>query len=98
MNPHRLTLPSELEKPLRRAQLPRGNPLTMSDIRGEWHPSGSVAGAGVFAVVWSTRAAKVWAPLHDFTTGAQMQLIEACRQQDPATGSSLPWPKGRCCE
>lgn len=70
------------ERSPRRFWPARGQLLTMAHVRGPWRPSGAVAGAGVFAVVWSTRAGDFWAPLHDFTAVDQLRLIEACRWQD----------------
>ena len=67
---------------LRRFYPPRGRALTIDCIRGLWRPSCSVAGAGVFAVVWSTRRGDFWAPVHDFCQADQLRLIEACRLID----------------
>ena len=72
-----------------------GQLLTMENIRGDWRPSGAVAGAGVFAVVWSTRSGDWWAPLHDFTPADQLRLVEACRWLDRAAGYPGAWPDGR---
>lgn len=74
------------ERPLRRFLPHRGQKLTMANVRGPWRPSGTVAGAGVFAVVWSTRLGDYWAALHDFAPADQLRLIEACRWLDDATG------------
>lgn len=68
--------------PPRRFYPPRGHALTMDCIRGLWRPSGSVAGAGVFAVVWTTRRGDFWAPVHDFCAADQLRLIDACRRLD----------------
>lgn len=59
-----------------------GHALTLENIRGPWRPSGTVAGAGVWAVVWETRAGAFWAALADFETVDQLRLIEACRRID----------------
>ena len=65
--------------------------LTIANIRGPWRPSGTVAGLGVFAVVWSTRFRDFWAPLHDFEPADQLRLIEACRQLEISEGQSGGW-------
>ena len=72
-----------------------GRPLTLDDIRGLWRPSGSVAGAGLFAVVWTSRSGTWWAPLHDFALPDQMQLIDMCRAEDHRAGYPGAWPEGR---
>lgn len=59
-----------------------GRPLTMDNIRGPWRPSGTVAGVGTFAVIWSTCSVDFWAPLHDFAPADQLRLIEAGRSLD----------------
>jgi hypothetical protein len=59
-----------------------GRRLDLGAIRGPWRPSGAVHGCGVFAVIWSTRNADYWAPLHDFEPSAQLRLIELCRHLD----------------
>ena len=69
-----------------------GQTLTLSNIRGPWRPSGSVAGAGIFAVIWQTYTAAYWAPLHDFALADQLRLIEACRRIDQEAGLGLGWP------
>ena len=74
------------ERPLRRFVPHRGQHLTIENVRGPWRPSGAVAGAGVFAVVWSTRRGDFWAPLHDFAPADQLRLIDACRWLDRSTG------------
>lgn len=66
----------------RRWRPSRGQALTMDCIRGMWRPSGAVGGAGVFAVVWSTRSGDFWAAVHDFTVADQLRLIDDCRQID----------------
>ena len=68
--------------PPRRFFPPPGHALTIGCIRGPWRPSGTVAGAGVFAVVWSTCKGDFWAPVHDFTAPDQLRLIDACRRLD----------------
>lgn len=68
--------------PLRRFCPTRGRAFTIDCIRGLWRPSGSVAGAGVFAVVWTTRSGDFWAPVHDFCAADQLRLVDACRQID----------------
>ena len=73
----------------------RGGRLTMGVIRGPWRPSGAVAGAGVFAVVWSTRSGDFWAPLHDFEPADQLRLIDACGWVDQHAGFPGAWPEGR---
>ncbi len=74
----------------------RGQRLTLNSVRGPWRPSGAVAGAGVFAVVWSTPSGcTFWAPLHDFEPSAQLQFIEQCRWQDRCAGFPGAWPTGR---
>lgn len=73
----------------------RGHRLTMANIQGSWRPFGTVAGAGVFAVVWSTHKGTFWAPLHDFEPGDQLHLIESCRRLDRIAGYSGAWPDGR---
>lgn len=72
-----------------REQAPRrfyptpGRRLTLSSVRGPWRPSGTVAGVGVFAVIWTTPSgALLWAPLHDFEAIDALRLIEACRGLD----------------
>lgn len=67
---------------LRRFRPRAGRLLTMANIRGPWRPSGTVAGSGLFAVVWSTCAGSYWAALHDFTPADQLRLIEAGRSLD----------------
>lgn len=74
----------------------RGQHLTLASIRGPWRPSGAVGGSGMFAVVWSTRTATFWAPLHDFEPADQLRLIESCRWQDRNAGYAGAWPDGRC--
>lgn len=59
-------------------------PLTFDNIQGPWRPSGTVAGIGVFAVVWTTARHEFWAPLHDFEPADQLRLIEACKRLDQA--------------
>ena len=60
----------------------RGMRLTLDCIRGPWRPSGTVAGAGVFAVIWSTSRSAFWAALHDFEPEAQSRLIAQCHAID----------------
>lgn len=79
---------------LRRYISPRGQQLTMSNISGQWRPSGSVNACGMFAVVWSTIDLDFWAPLHDFSAVDQLLLIEACRRIDQQAGHSLSQPMG----
>ena len=66
----------------RRCRPRAGALLTLANVRGPWRPSGAVAGAGVFGVVWTTFTGSWWAPLHDFAPPDQLRLIEACRQLD----------------
>ena len=66
----------------RRLRPHAGRLLTIADISGPWRPSGSVAGAGVWAVVWESRSEKVWAALADFNHADQLRLIEECRRVD----------------
>lgn len=70
---------------------PPGGRLTIANIRGTWRPSGEVAGACVFAVVWSTRFRDFWAPLHDFEPIDQLRLVEACRRLDQSGGLAGRW-------
>lgn len=74
----------------------RGERLTLQNIIGEWWPTGSVAGAGVFAVRWATRSGEFWAPLHDFEPDDALRLIDACRDEDRAQGlpGAPAWWKG----
>lgn len=83
-------------RPPRRFLPAPGTLLTLSNIRGPWRPSGSVAGCGVFAVVWSTFGGEFWAPLHDFQPADQQRLIYACRSLDQACGYSGAWSDGGC--
>lgn len=55
-----------------------GQFLTLSNIRGPWRPSGTVAGA----VVWETHGGGFWAALSDFAPADQLRLIDACRRLD----------------
>lgn len=71
-----------MAQPLRRFIPKRGNLLTLENIRGPWRPSGTVAGAGVWAVIWETRKGSFWAALHDFHAADLLRLIEACRRID----------------
>jgi len=64
----------------------RGLRLSLRDVRGEWRPSGSVGGVGVFAIVWDTPMGSFWAALHDFAPSDQLRLIEACRDLDREAG------------
>lgn len=82
-------------QPPRRFLTLRGQQLTLDNVRGPWRPSGAAGGAGVFAVVWSTRGGDWWAPLHDFAPADQLRLIEACRWLDRAAGYPGAWPDGR---
>lgn len=74
------------ERPLRRFRPANGMKLTLAAIRGPWRPSGTVAGAGVFAVTWASRTMNCWAALHDFSQDAQLRLIEECSWLDRAAG------------
>jgi hypothetical protein len=76
-----MTFRSEHRAP-RRFVPPRGQRLTLANIRGDWRPTGTVAGAGVWAVVWDTFSGSFWAPLTDFAQVDQLRLIEACRRID----------------
>lgn len=71
---------------VRRFRPRAGQLLTLANIRGSWRPSGTVAGSGMFAVVWSTWAGTYWAALHDFAPADQLRLIEACRHLERAAG------------
>lgn len=84
------------DRPLRRFLAWDGRRLTIEQIRGPWRPSGSVAGAGVFAVVWETHSCTFWAPLHDFYPTDQLRLIEACRWLDQVAGHPAPGSDRRC--
>lgn len=75
-----------IERPLRRFRPRHGAMLTMAAILGPWRPSGAVAGAGVFALVWSTRTTDYWAALHDFAPSDQLRLIEECAWLDRVAG------------
>jgi len=84
---HRQGMPdAQPQRPLQRFRPPPGQRLTMECIRGQWIASGAVAGAGMFAVRWSTKYTDWWATVHDFTRDDQHRLIEACRLQDAYTG------------
>jgi hypothetical protein len=76
--------------PPRRFVPVRGRRLTLDAIRGPWRPSGTVASAGVFAVVWEVRSGSFWAPLHDFEPSDQLRLIESCRSFDVEQFGSPP--------
>jgi hypothetical protein len=54
----------------------------MACLCGPWHSSGTVEGACLFAVVWSTHSDDRWEPLHDFTPADQLRLIEMGRALD----------------
>lgn len=82
-------------RPLRRFFPARGGLLTLEQIRGPWRPSGTVAAAGVFCVLWSTRSGDFWAPLHDFEPASQLRLIEACRHLDQESGNRGSWWEAR---
>jgi hypothetical protein len=83
------------DRPLRRFRPPRGALLTMEAVRGPWRPSGAVAGAGFFAIVWEGRHVRWFAALHDFCPDAQAHLIAACRWADRHAGFDGAWPDGR---
>ena len=72
----------------------RGRPLTVGHIRGKWRPSGAVAGAGVFAVLWEAGGTTYWAPLHDFCVEDQLRLIAACKQLDQGPADVPAKPEG----
>lgn len=78
---------SGLPRPPRRVYPQRGRLLGLSNIRGPWRPSGTVAGAGIFAVVWSTPGGDFWAALHDFEPSDQLRLVGACRWIDRIAGT-----------
>jgi hypothetical protein len=59
---------------------PSGQLLTLAKVRDLWRPSGTVIGAGVVAVVWSTQDGCCWARLHDFEPGDPLRLVEDCRR------------------
>jgi hypothetical protein len=88
-----LVQPSPAREP-RRFHPARGQLLTLANIRGPWRTSGAVAGAGVFAVVWSTRGGDFWAALHDFDDASRSRLIDACRWQDLSAGRPGAWADG----
>jgi len=69
----------------------------MECIRGTWIASGAVAGAGVFAVRWSTKYTDWWAAVHDFTRDDQLRLIDDCSVQD-AFASNPAYRTGRYSE
>jgi hypothetical protein len=82
--------PGRYEAPRRVVPI-RGQLLRMSVISGPWRPSGSIAGGGIFAVVWDGRSGPCWAALHDFSEADQRRLVEACRRLDiEAFGSRDP--------
>lgn len=83
------------DRPLRRFCPPPGRYLTFDAVRGPWRPSGAVAGAGVFAVLWSTRHHNFWAALHDFEPADQLRFIAQCRWVDRVAGHPGAWPQGR---
>ncbi len=85
----------QLQQPPVRFWPVAGRQLSLANVRGPWRPSGAVAGAGLFAIVWSTRGGSFWAPLHDFELAAQQQLIAACRHEDQRAGYPGAWPQGR---
>lgn len=66
----------------RRFRPKHGRLLTLEAIKGPWRPSGAVAGAGVFAVIWATERGSWWAPLHDFESSAMRNLVDQCRAVD----------------
>lgn len=72
-----------------------GGKLSISDINGEWRPSGSTGGLGVFAVIWSSEIGQCWAPLHDFSLASQQYLLAQCLLQDLDAGFPGAWPNGR---
>jgi len=82
-------------RPPRRFRPPAGSRLTIENVRGAWRPSGSVDGACVFAVVWSTGFRQFYAPLHDFCPASQLQLIEACRRMEAEERRHGAWAEGR---
>jgi hypothetical protein len=78
----------------RRFQPRAGQALTLESIRGPWRPSGTVAGASIFAVVWTTNRGDFWAALHDFQPADQLRLVDACRSLDREAGFMGAWPHG----
>jgi hypothetical protein len=72
-----------------------GQLLSLDVVRGMWRPSGAVAGAGVFAIVWTNRRGTWWAALHDFAPADALRLIEECRWLDRQAGYPGAWPDGR---
>lgn len=78
----RLVVASDYTAAPKRVRPRRGCLLSMDCVRGDWRPTGAVAGAGVFGVIWTTGGGSWWAPLHDFTQGAQQHLIGECRRLD----------------
>ena len=92
---HRRRSPAASDAPPQRFHPPRGHYLTMANIRGPWRPSGAVAGAGLFAIVWTTYRGSFWAALHDFEPSAQLRLIEECQRLDRIAGFECAWPDGR---
>lgn len=73
----------------------QGSLLNRRHIRGPWRPSGSVAGCGMFAVVWSTGSGDYWAPLHSFDRSTQDDLIDECQAADRDAGYPGAWLWGR---
>ena len=82
-------------RPPRRFWPAPGARLTISNIRGPWRPSGSVAASCVFAVVWSTGYSELWAPLHSFEPIDQLRLIEACRRTEAEEQRHSTWSEIR---
>ena len=72
-----------------------GQMLTHANIQGQWQPSASVDCAGVVAVVWYPPQGVQWAPLHDFDSQTQLDLIAACERLDRDRGFAGAHPGGR---
>jgi len=83
-------LASDRDAAPRRFRPHAGRLLTMANIRGPWRPSGTVAGAGIWAVVWEARSGTFWAALADFSPADQLRLIEACRRLDAEQFGAIP--------
>ena len=79
----------------RRLMPMRGRLLTLANIGGDWRPSGTAGGVGVFCVVWSTYGGEFWAALHDFDQATRLRLLDECRQRDRDAGFPGAWPEGR---
>lgn len=70
-----------------------GARLTIRNVRGPRRPSGSVHGACVLAVVWSTDWSQLWAPLNDLEPPDQLRHIETCRRLYVEPVTPRLWPE-----